>query len=150
MSQHRGLGRQAQRGLSSATLLVVMMLAGSLLAYAVTLTAGVHTGVAQELATARVLRAAQAGLAWGRYGITRTASPSCAASTTLAVPWSSGTIAVTVRCSETLPAFDEGGTPVRVFALTATACHPAPSGACPDSGAASTYVQRQLTGLALR
>jgi hypothetical protein len=144
------VSRQAQRGLSSGTLLVVMVLAGSLLAYAVSLSTSAHTGVAQEIATARVLRAAQAGLAWGRFGITRTTSPSCSASTTLTVPWSSGAVAVTVRCTEALPAFDEDGTPVRVFALTATACHPAPSGACPDGSAATDYVQRQVSGLAQR
>lgn len=142
--------RESQRGLSSATLLVVIVLAGSLLAYAASLTSGTHTGLAQEIATARVLRAAQAGLAWGRFNIVKTATPVCAASTTLAVPWQSGNIPVTVRCTEALPATDEGGTPVRVFQLSATACSPAPGGSCPDAAGTGDYVQRQVSGIAER
>jgi Tfp pilus assembly protein PilX len=142
--------RSHQRGFSSALVLIVIVLLSSLLAYAVTLTSSAHSGLALEIATARALQAARGGLEWGRFRITNGAAPSCAASTTLALPLSTGAFPVTVRCTETLPAFNEAGTTVRIFQLTATACSPAPSGSCPDATPSGDYVQQQVSGIAQR
>ena len=139
-----------QRGFSSALMLAVIVLLSSLLAYAVTLTSSAHSGLAQEIAATRALQAARSGLEWGRYRIVNGAGPICAPTTTLALPLSSGALPVTVRCTETLPAFNEAGTPVRIFQLTAIACSPAPSGTCPDATGSGDYVQQQATGIAER
>lgn len=142
--------RTNQRGLSSGVLLAVIAIASALLAGASTLTTVAHTSLAQEIGTTRVLRAAQAGVDWGRFQVLKSPAPACAATTTVTINWASGPIPVTVRCTEQLPATDENGTPVRVFQITATACTPAPTGACPDAVGNNGYLQRRLSALASR
>jgi MSHA biogenesis protein MshP len=129
--------------------LAIIVLMGSVLAYAATLTTAMHSSQAQEIAATRALQAARAGLEWGRYRIRIGALPNCAAATNLALPLSSGNMPVTVRCIST-GAFTEAGTPVTTYQLTATACMPAAAGTCPNAAPTGDYVERQVTGISER
>ncbi len=136
--------RARQRGFSAALVLMVLVLLGGMLAYAVTLTSGLHSGIAQEIAQARALQAANAGLEWQRHRIRIGAAP-CAAVANLTMPFSSGPFPVTVRCT---PAGTQIGPPaVSTFVISATACLPAgPGGVCPNLAGSADYVERQAAG----
>ncbi len=141
--------RSRQAGFSVVLMLAVVVLMGSVLAYAATLTSTMHSSQAQEIAAVRALQAARAGLEWGRYRVRIGAVPSCVAATNLVMPLSSGNMPVTVRCTAT-GAFTEAGTPVTTYQLSATACMPAAAGTCPNAAGGSGYVERQVGGISER
>jgi MSHA biogenesis protein MshP len=139
-----------QRGFSAALVLVVLVLLGGMLAYGVSLTSGMHSGIAQEIAQARALQAANAGLEWGRYRIRIGAAPSCTATSPLTMPFSAGAMPVTVRCTLT-GTHTEGAATVRTYSLSANACMPAGAGGvCPNAAGGTDYVERQVAGNAER
>jgi len=141
--------KRGQQGFSVVLVLAIVVMMGGVLAYAATLTSTMHSSQAQEIAAARALQAARAGLEWGRYRIRIGALPNCAAATNLAMPLSSGNMPVTVRCTATVH-LPEAGTPVTTYQLSATACLPAAAGSCPNAAGAGDYVERQVTGMAER
>ncbi len=114
-----------------------MALLGGMLAYAVTLTSGMHSGVAQEIMQARAQQAANAGLEWARYNLRFNSATYCPAPagmvSNLLVPLSTGapalTMPVTVSCTPT------GPTPRRPPSSTPTRSAPTP--AAPGHRAAS-------------
>ena len=151
MSPHEGSPvspRAAQRGFSVMLMLGIIVLMGGMLAYAVSFTSGMNHSVAQEAGVLRVTQAANAGLEWARYRVRIPAVPSCLAATNLTIPLSSGAVPVTVRC--TAAPNNEGGVPVTIYQLRATACSPAAAGTCPNVAGATNYVERSVTGIAER
>ena len=139
-----------QRGFSAALVLTMMVLLGGMLGYAVSLTSGMHSGIAQEIAQARARQAANAGLEWARYNARFAPAPNdCAAASVMTIPFSAGPMPVTVLCTRLN--HSEAGVPRFTYALSATACSPAgPAGACPNPAGGGDYVQRQVTGNAER
>ena len=125
--------------------MAALVLLGSLSAYGVSLVTSVHTSFAQELSVARAAQAADAGLEWARYQITRPATPLCPALQTLSLPSTLSNYRVSVRCTAT-GTHTEGAVTVRTYRITATACN---AGACPGAVNAD-YVERQVQGWAQR
>jgi MSHA biogenesis protein MshP len=116
---------------SAIFVLVVLALLGAMM---VALSTTQHVGQVRDLLGSRAYFAARAGIEWGVFAALR--NNACAPSTTLpALAGSAAGFVVVVTCSASGP-FDEGGTPVRVYQLTATA----------TSGAAGApdQVERQL------
>lgn len=141
----RGCIQRRQAGMSGVLVMAALVLLGSLSAYGVSLVTSVHTSFAQELSVARAAQAAEAGLEWARFQITRPPTPQCAASQTLTLPATLANYRVTVRCTAT-GSHTEGAATVRTYLLTATGCNAA---ACPG-GVNADYVERQVQGWALR
>jgi MSHA biogenesis protein MshP len=139
--------KRRQRGFSAALVLVVLVLLGGMLAYGVTLTSGMHSSIAQEIAQERARQAADAGLEWARYNAHFTGLPNdCVAVSALTMPFSSGPMPVTVRCT-----FDGVHSGLRTYSLSANACLPAgPGGICPNAAGGADYVERKTVGNAER
>jgi MSHA biogenesis protein MshP len=126
--------RHAGRGfalVSAIFILVVLALLGAMM---VALSSTQHVGQARDLFGSRAYFAARAGIEWGVYAALR--NNACAPSTTLpALAGSAAGFAVVVTCAVSGP-FDEGGTQVRVYQLTATASR--------GAAGAPDQVERQL------
>ena len=126
--------RAAARGfalISAIFILVVLALLGAMI---VALSTTQHVGQARDLLGSRAYFAARAGIEWGVFAALR--NNACAPSTILpALAGSASGFAVVVTCSPSGP-FDEGGTAVRIYQLTATATR--------GAAGASDRVERQL------
>lgn len=141
--------RREVRGLGALAALVIVVLLSGLAAAVVRLGWSAQTGIAQDVTSARALRAANSGVEWGLFqtlaasGSWKTCS---SASQTLDLRADTGFI-VTVSCSSTL--YNEGETSeagtdtVRLFTISAVACNGTTS--CPDNSLATTvaYVERE-------
>ena len=154
MKRHRGHrtphgGQRDQRGLSAVMILAVLVMLGALSAYAVGLVTSVHNGYATELSHARATQAAEAGLDWGRFRITTGAGPSCVASQTLTLASTLAPYRVTVRCTLSV-ATTEGGPPLNMYRISASACNVPAGGNCPNAAASADYVERVLSTIVER
>ena len=138
-----------QRGLSAVMILAVLVMLGTLSAYAVGLVTSVHNGHATELSHARATQAAEAGLDWGRFRISAGAGPSCVASQTLTLASTLAPYRVTVRCTLSV-ATTEGGPPLSVYRVSASACNVPAGGNCPNATASADYVERVLSSIVER
>ena len=127
-------GEATSRGfalVSAIFLLVVLALLGAMI---VALSTTQQVGQARDLLGSRAYFAARAGIEWGVFAALR--NNACAPSTTLpALAGSASGFAVVVTCSASGP-FDEGGTAVRIYQLTATATR--------GAAGAPDQVERQL------
>lgn len=145
--------RSRQQGFSAGLVLAALVMLGGMLTYAVTLTSGVQSGIAQEIVQARALQTASAGLEWQRQRIRFGAAPACLAATSvtnMTIPFSAGAMPVTVRCTLT-GTHTEAAATVRTYSLTANACLPAAAGGvCPNPAGGTEYVERQVSGNAER
>jgi MSHA biogenesis protein MshP len=116
---------------SAIFILVVLALLGAMM---VALSTTQHIGQARDLFGTRAYFAARAGIEWGVYAALR--NNACTPSATLpALAGSAAGFAVVVTCSVSGP-FDEGGSTVRVYQLTATATR--------GAAGAPDQVERQL------
>ena len=149
MSARRTPSVQRQRGFSAVLMIAMIVLVAGMLSYAVTVTSAAHDSTAREIASARVTQAAQSGLEWGQFRVRPGLVPTCAASSNITMPFSSGAIAVTVTCAANGP-YTEGAATVTRYQFTATACSPAAGGACPNAAGGSEYVEAQVTGASER
>ena len=145
----RAATQNAQRGVSGIMVLAILVLLGGLSAYAVGLVTSVHSGYAAELSHARATQAAEAGLDWGRYRVSVPAVANCAAAQNLTLPSTLAPYRVTVRCTASA-LLTEGGVPLRVYRITATACNLPAAGACPNATASADYVERLLSAQVVR
>ncbi|RZI86804.1 MAG: hypothetical protein EOP38_00465 [Rubrivivax sp.] len=139
--------KQAQRGFSGVLVIVALVLISSLVAFGITLMTSVQSGYSQELSSARVKQAAEAGLDWGRYQLKRLPVANCpAVGVNVALPASMAPYTVTVVCTSNGLAYADGGTAVSIYTLTATACR-LPQGAlsCPANTDSPDYVEKTLT-----
>lgn len=112
-------------------------------------------GSASELAAAKALQGANAGLEWASFQLLRNpappaAAPACFATTNIALGGALAGFAVTISCTQT-PGSDAGSN-LLFYTTVATACNaPNSGGACPASGTPQpTYVERQLTRTLVR
>jgi MSHA biogenesis protein MshP len=130
---------------SALFVLVVLAALGTALA---SISLRQHMGSAAEIDAARAWQTARSGLEWAAWQVLQNppppaAAPGCFAATSFAL----GGFTVSVSCERT-PAsgtLDDGGQRLVFYRLRATACQPAPSAACPESGnPPETYVERQL------
>lgn len=121
--------------------MAALVLMGVLSAYGVSLVTSVHTAFAQELSVARAAQAAEAGLEWARFQVTRPVVANCPATQTLTLPSTLSGYRATVTCALT-GTHTEGITTVRTYYVTATGCNAA---ACPGA-VNGDYVQRQAVG----
>ena len=83
-------------------------------------------------------QAARAGIEWGVYQALRT--PPCAAATLNFPGTTLSSFTTTVTCTPTVAS--EGGAPVTITEITATACDAPP---CPNAAPGAQYVERRLT-----
>lgn len=144
-----GSPQRGMRGLGALAALVIVVLLSGLAAAVVRLGWSSQTGIAQDVTSARALRAANSGAEWGLFQTLTTSGgwKTCAGvSQTLDLRADTGFI-VTVSCSSTL--YNEGQTSeagtdtVRLFTISAVACNSTTS--CPDNNLAANvaYVERE-------
>ncbi len=138
---HRASRRRAQAGVSGMLVMAALVLMGVLSAYGVSLVTSVHTAFAQELSVARAAQAAEAGLEWARFQITRTPVAVCPATQTLALPATLSGYRTTVTCALS-GTHTVGGTTIRTYSVSATGCNAA---ACP-AAVNGDYVERRVSG----
>ncbi len=141
----RSIGHHAkarsQRGLSALLVIAVLVLLGSVTAYAVRLVTTAQAGAARETAHARVVAAARAGLDWGRFRVQVPAVPQCTAAQSIGtLPGALAPYTVTVRCTAGA-ALQESGATVRAYRLSATACNRPAGGQCPNAAGGADYVE---------
>jgi MSHA biogenesis protein MshP len=135
----------AQRGMSALLVIAVLVLLGSVTAYAVRLVTTAHAGVARETAYTRAVAAARAGLDWGRYRLQVPPAAQCTPTQSIAtLPGTLAPYTVTVRCSAGAPRQESGAT-VRAYRLSATACNLPAGGQCPNAAAGPDYVEHSLS-----
>jgi len=139
--------RAPVHGLGAVTVILLLVVMGTLAAAVLRLSLQSHGSIQQDLQALRAGAAARAGLEWGLHQALKGPWASCSgASTTLDLRADLG-MQVTVSCDSRL--YNEGesapGVPqtVRVHTLDAVACNGA--GTCPDAAAAaqSGYVERR-------
>jgi len=135
----QGRSRRSQRGLSGVLVMAALVLMGGMSAYGVSLVTSVHSSFAQELSVARAGQAAEAGMEWARFQITRNAVPTCPALQTLNLPSTLANYRVSVRCTAT-GIHTEGAATVRTYRVTATGCNAPVCPGAPSGG----YVERQV------
>jgi MSHA biogenesis protein MshP len=139
-----------QRGLSSLLVIAVIVMLGSVSAYAVNLVTSAHAGNGLAHAQLRAQGAARAGLDWGRYRIAVPAAPLCTAVQSITtLPGSLAPYTVTVRCSAAAPV-QESGVAVRAYALSVSACNRPAGGQCPNAAGGPDYVERTVTATLVR
>ena len=139
--------KNVNRGFGAIMAIVVLVVLAALAAAVVRVGGVAQATSAQNLLSARVAQAAQAGTEWGLYQAFKGSWSTCSgASQTLDLRTSTG-FRVTVSCDSRT--FNEGesapGTPnvVRIYTIDAVACSSSTS--CPDNGAATgaNYVERR-------
>ena len=137
------------RGLGALAAIVVLVMLSALAAAVVRLGWSSQSGIAQDVTSARALRAANSGIEWGLYQAFKGGWTGCVgASTTLDLRADTG-MWVTVTCNS--DPFNEGQTPagtaatVTVYSIVAVACNGTSS--CPDNAKATGpyYVERRRT-----
>jgi MSHA biogenesis protein MshP len=140
----------SQRGLSSLMVIAVLVVLGTVSAFAVNLVVSAHAGSAREVSHARAGMAARAGLDWGRFRVQALAVPLCAGTQSIAaLPGTLAPYTVTVRCSVAAPV-QEAGSAVRAYRLSATACNLPAGAACPNAAGGAGYVERTVGVLVVR
>lgn len=106
-------------------------------------------GSSSELAAAKAMQAAIAGLEWASFQLLRNppppaAAPACFGKTSIALPGGLSDFVVTVSCS--LSSSSDGGDNFNFYQITATACNAPSAGACPSTAPLNpSYVERQLS-----
>lgn len=143
------------RGSALVAAIIFLVLLATLAAFLARISSAQQVEAGLDVLGSRALYAARAGAEWGLYRALRAGS--CVPGGQVAHPWPNPIPAawpafpvegftVTVLC-ESWPPADEGGTPVNLLRITATACNQ-PDGAngrCPNNGPGEGYVERQWT-----
>lgn len=131
--------RPSQAGFTLVSMVFILVVLALLGAAMARFSMRQQLGSASELAAAKALQAANAGLEWASFQVLRTA-PACFASTTLNL----GEFLSTVTCTQT--SGSDGGVTLLFYTVTATACNAPSAGLCPATGALqASYVERQMT-----
>ena len=112
--------RRPQHGFALVAAIILVVVLAGLTAFVASMVSGQSADQQLERMSRVADLAARAGLEWGGYQVLRQPVPVCSASTTLpALPGTLTAVAVTVTCSSTPTT--EGGSPVTVYQITATA-----------------------------
>ncbi|RZL09483.1 MAG: MSHA biogenesis protein MshP [Rubrivivax sp.] len=139
--------RPPSRGLGALAAIVVLVMLSALAAAVVRLGWSSQSGIAQDVTSARALRAANAGIEWGLYQAFKGSWTACAgSSSTLDLRTDTG-MWVTVSCNS--QTYNEGQTQagttatVTVYSIEAVACNGTSS--CPDNARATGpyYAERR-------
>jgi MSHA biogenesis protein MshP len=126
---------KTQRGFAIVTaifLLVVLALLGAVI---VSLSSTQQIGVTRDLQGSRAYFAARAGVEWGMFQALQSGSCVVGPTTIPALAGSAAGFTVSVGCASS-PTYNEGGTNVVVYQITATATQ--------GTFGALNYVERQL------
>jgi MSHA biogenesis protein MshP len=107
-----------QQGFAMVSAIFLMVVLGLLGGLMITMSNSQQIGAVRDTLGTRAYYAARAGLEWGLYRATQNGS--CAASTPLPAAVNATGFAVQVACVAMGP-YDEGGTSVTVYQVTATA-----------------------------
>ena len=105
-------------------------------------------GSASELAAAKALQSANAGLEWASFQVLRNpappgAAPPCFATTNISLTGALAGFVVSISCTQTTGS--DAGSTLFFYTTVATACNTPSNGACPGSAPLQpTYVERQL------
>lgn len=142
--------RRPTRGLGALAAIFILVMLSALAAAVIRLGWSSQTGIAQDITSAKALRAANAGVEWGLHQVFKGGWTGCAGtSTTIDLRADTGML-VTVNCSSKVfneGQIDPGGVvanrTVRVYAIEAIACNG--SASCPDNSRATGlgYVERR-------
>jgi MSHA biogenesis protein MshP len=130
--------RRQQQGFALVAAIVLVVVLAGLAAFVAAMVSGQAANQQLERMSRAAELAARAGLEWGAYRVMRpVAAPACFPGTTLTLPGSLAMFTVNVVCASTPTT--EGGSPVTVYQITATAFFGAPAN--PD------YVERVKTAV---
>ncbi len=125
-----------------AVIALVVVFASVLGGALVTLSSAHQVGSGLDIQGVRAYYAARAGLEWGMYHALKVGFGGCTGVNGKAVAFG-GNLAgfrAQVSCQETV--HDEGGTNVRMYAITSTACNDV--AVCSPASPPAGYVERQL------
>ena len=106
-------------------------------------------GAASELAAAKALQSANAGLEWASYQLLRNpappaTAPACFGNTNISLTGALADFMVSLTCTQSTGT--DAGETLNFYSVTATACNAPSSGACPATGnVQASYIERQLT-----
>lgn len=144
------LAHRSARGLGALAAIFILVMLSALAAAVIRLGWSSQTGIAQDVTSAKALRAANAGVEWGLFQVFKGGWTSCSsASTTINLRPDTGML-VTVTCSSrefNEGQVDSGGVvatrTVRVYSIESIACNGGAS--CPDNTRATSpgYVERR-------
>lgn len=133
-----------ERGFSLVSAIFLVVILTAVAAYAASVATAQHQSSALDVAGARALAAARAGLEWGAYQSLRL--DSCVASSPLGFAGTPlASMGATVACTRLTS--DEAGTTVVFDTLVVTACNDPP---CPNAASGPGYVERQLNMVVAR
>jgi len=138
--------RRLQSGFSLVTAIFLVVVLASIAAFIVTVSGLMSSATTLDVRGSRAYQAARAGVEWGASQLlTPAAPPACFATQNLGFAGTGlADFTTTVTCAQTLPVPTDGGGPVSVYQLRATACNQPLAGACPGT-AATNYVERQIS-----
>lgn len=132
-----------QRGASLIAAVFLLLLFAALAAYMLWFGSVQQRSSALDVAGARALQAARAGIEWGVYRLQR--EHACAASESIPLAGSTlSAFTVSVTCVRSVDT-NELGVPVRLYRLEATACNAPP---CPSAAPDDAYAERVVSVLA--
>lgn len=137
----------ASRGFLIPSAVFLLVILAGLAVFLTTVSSGQHLGSAQDVLGARAYQAARSGLEWGFYRALNKASCQTDQDVPLDATAFTG-LSLTVQCTSTTA--QEGGAPVTLYTITATACSQpnATAPACPNTkNPGPLYVERQLEAL---
>lgn len=141
-----------QKGFSSVLLIAIIVLLAGMTTFALRFVTSSQGGSTMRYQAQRVQRAADAAMEWQRYRLRNFGAAGCQASTSFNMPFSMGSVPVTVTCQRTPAAMHTEAAPSSknyyTYVLSATACFPSAGGTCPNLAVPSGYVAKQVTALA--
>ena len=146
MSARPRRGRSRSRGFALMLALFMLVSLAAIGAYLLSISTGQTIAVAEDVAAANAYQAARTGIDWAAYQILRnpggafaTGCDGGATNQTLTLSGGLAGFYAEVACQS--PGTEiEGGTTLRGYQVTVTACNQTPCGSSPGP----TYVERQL------
>ncbi|MEL4178950.1 agglutinin biogenesis protein MshP [Roseateles sp. PN1] len=133
------------RGFTLISMLFILVVLAALGAAMAKFSMRQQLGSSSELAAAKAMQAANAGLEWANFQVLRpAAAPACFGATHIALTGNLSDFVVSISCN--LSSGSDGGNTLNFYQVTATACNAPSAGVCPTTAALNpSYVERQLT-----
>ena len=141
--------RDVQCGFTLAAAIFLIVILAALGAFIVTISGLQHTSSARDVGGSRAYQAAWSGIEWGAFKLLAPGGPQTCLDGTLTFAGTTlAEFTTAVECDESPGSpYTDGGNPVRVFVLVATACNQSP---CPNGAPGPAYVERQLQAVISR
>lgn len=138
------------RGFTMISMIFILVVLAALGAALSRLSLRQHLGSASELAAAKAMQSAVAGLEWAAFQTLNPAlAPACFGNINLPLTAGLADFTVSLTCSRSSAV--DGSATLTFYQLVATACNAPLAGVCPGSATPqATYVERQLSRTLVR